>query len=405
MLEDYQQRQRMGGKIMPSVQQRPQSLLDIARQGTSNFMRYKPNTGSPSMGDIAKFGINVAPFVGDAVAIEDAKREYEKGNIGTAAFNALTALPLIGDVAAAAKVSIPAMASLGGLAGMMWRGGKSLPTPTGSIGRQRGIIGGINAKTADLDALNVAQDLTNKGIPREQIWADTGWFKGADDKWRFEIDDSQAALKDWTPQHGQANMSWPERKGAATGLGLDDYIEHDKMSSAYFPLREDSPSVFFHEGDGGASYVGKQDSIYLDPRLTLDPEAQKSVSLHEIQHAIQGREGFARGGSPEMFKGLSVAEVDKFNQEWGDVSFLKKQGAEKFEWLYDRKPTAGEIYLAENTTEETIRKNMAELTEQARPNWAHKQYESLAGEAEARAVQTRMNLTPDERAARPFWED
>jgi len=32
-------------------------------------------------------------------------------------------------------------------------------------------------------------------------------------------------------------------------------------------------------------------------------------------------------------------------------------------------------------------------------------YRHLAGEAEARAVQQRMNLTPMQRQARPFWQD
>lgn len=132
------------------------NMLDVARGKTNalmgtqmipqqafspEVMKVIPPQNALTLGDMASFGINAAPFVGDAVAIEDAKKEYQKGNIGTAAFNALTALPLIGDVATAAKVTLPAMASLGGLAGMMSRGGKRLP-PTGAIGRQRGAIGG-----------------------------------------------------------------------------------------------------------------------------------------------------------------------------------------------------------------------------------------------------------------------
>jgi len=32
-------------------------------------------------------------------------------------------------------------------------------------------------------------------VHKEKIWIDTGWEKGADNKWRFEIDDSRAKVK------------------------------------------------------------------------------------------------------------------------------------------------------------------------------------------------------------------
>ena len=60
---------------------------------------------------------------------------------------------------------------------------------------QRGIFGGVNAKTADLPALGRAEAAELEGKTAEQIWQDTGWFRGADGKWRFEIDDSAAAFK------------------------------------------------------------------------------------------------------------------------------------------------------------------------------------------------------------------
>lgn len=161
MLEDLQRRRQMGGRIMPSVEARPQaaSLLDIARKGTNSFMNYQPLKQSVSVGDIAKFGTNAMPFVGDAIAIEDAKNEYQKGNMGMAAFNAATALPVIGDIGAAAKMSLPAIASLGGLYGMMSRGAKSLPSPTGAIGRQRGIIGGSDLPMDEASRMARAKEM------------------------------------------------------------------------------------------------------------------------------------------------------------------------------------------------------------------------------------------------------
>lgn len=51
---------------------------------------------------------------------------------------------------------------------------------------------GATAKTADLDALRRAQWGVGTGRPSREVWQMQGWALGADNKWRFEIDDSHA---------------------------------------------------------------------------------------------------------------------------------------------------------------------------------------------------------------------
>mgnify|MGYP000597516014 CR=1 FL=1 len=51
-------------------------------------------------------------------------------------------------------------------------------------------FGGENARRADLEALDRAQDMERRNVAMDTIFRETGWFQGTDGKWRFEIDDS-----------------------------------------------------------------------------------------------------------------------------------------------------------------------------------------------------------------------
>ena len=406
------------------------NMLDVARGRTNAFMdtemlpqqAFSPETmavippqNSLTLGDMANFGINAAPFVGDAVAIEDAKKEYQKGNIGTAAFNALTALPLIGDVAAAAKVSIPAMASLGGLYGMMRSGSKHLPDATGAIGRQRGIIGGVNAKTANLEALEQAKEMVGTGIPREQIWQDTGWFKGVDDKWRFEIDDSAAKLN-----FDKFTKFDPETAiGGYTDIDaqtMSDVFKHDDLYSNYPEAGDIRASLTVSDvaepQNLGGVYMPSRNSIEA---VGVNQPRVRSTSLHELQHNVQEGENFARGGNADQFYpelGETKRNADINIKVFNDAMHEKVKAMDSLEQYRYTKANKGGAIDAEISKLKDEYSILMDKKLSNVPNAqidvreeAWKKYKALAGEAEARAVQSRMNLTPDERAARPFWED
>ena len=67
---------------------------------------------------------------------------------------------------------------------------------TGSNAR-RYSFGGENARRADLDALEQAKKMELQGVAADTIFLETGWFTGADGKWRFEIDDSGMEYSRW----------------------------------------------------------------------------------------------------------------------------------------------------------------------------------------------------------------
>ena len=58
----------------------------------------------------------------------------------------------------------------------------------------RASVAGMNARTADRAALRRAEALEKSGTDNETIRQETGWYRGMDGQWRFEIDDSGAAF-------------------------------------------------------------------------------------------------------------------------------------------------------------------------------------------------------------------
>lgn len=157
-----------------------------------------------------------------------------------------------------------------------------------------GIFGGRLAKTADLGALAAAQDAHKAGIDPMRIWDATGWFRGADGQWRFEIPDANLQMR--TPA---SDFSAPPTKELLDNppLTLAERMTHPELSAAY-------PWV------GDIGYLGFLDRYA--PRIwgaTADTPSGLTIALnrsspdllgtmtHELQHAVQGYEGFSPGGS------------------------------------------------------------------------------------------------------------
>ena len=196
------------------------------------------------------------------------------------------------------------------------------------------LYAGENARTADLDALTRAAQMEADGTDARTIRRETGWFRGMDGKWRFEIDDSGMEyrrdgdarlmeesgyrrlqeLTDKWAQNAQDqgepltaeelaesekleseyyDRAWSEK------YELADFLRHSDLFEAYPALRH--TSVVFKEtmpGIGGY-YDRTMDAIVLSKDLIGSPER---TLVHEIQHVIQGTEEFAGGSSPNYWK-------------------------------------------------------------------------------------------------------
>ena len=186
---------------------------------------------------------------------------------------------------------------------------------------------GQTAKMANKAALEIARKMKDTGATKDEIFDKTGWFQGADDAWRFEVDDSQMSVN--APQ------------GVAGSGRLGDRVDHAELMDNYPDMRDMQATIApQNTGRGRGSYSPGSDSI----SVAGDDQYIPSGVMHEAQHAIQAREGFARGGSHSEF-GPAIEDGPS----------------------------------------------------------PYQQYRNLAGEVEARNVQGRLNMSPDERKLLPPW--
>lgn len=144
---------------------------------------------------------------------------------------------------------------------------------------------GKNANGANLDSLREAQEMQAAGADMESIRKATGWHQFADGKWRFEIDDSRMQLR-------------TDAADIPNYTTLGELVDAPELFEAYQDMAD--LSVTFHTLEDGQNggYSRKFDSIELSRDLKNRPEALLNSLIHEAQHAIQNREGFASGANP-----------------------------------------------------------------------------------------------------------
>lgn len=138
---------------------------------------------------------------------------------------------------------------------------------------------GVGAMTAPVVKLAKAKEMLASDRSMASILRETGWFKDVDGKWKFEISDDQAEWKDYGNKKGT--------------LYLDDVLKHDKLYEAYPGIKD--TRVKFTDDEGGL-YNIRTNTIEVGRR---DKDEMMSTLLHEVQHAIQEREDFGRGGNAE----------------------------------------------------------------------------------------------------------
>lgn len=237
---------------------------------------------------------------------------------------------------------------------------------------------GAQARTADLKQLEKAQAMEGAGLDPREIWQQTGWLKGEEGGWRFEINDEAARLRlEETPK-----VAWE--------FDLEEVFDHPELFAAYPELRgaqvvfkDLGPVARDSEGEIVQGSQGTYDkffrSIVINNRLTRE-EAREAI-LHETQHTMQDIEGFAQGGMPEA--GREFFQTEEIEQAFARLGDLKLR--------YDAAP--------DDTTRAAIRKDMDALKQQITEQAQIEAYLRLPGEVEARLVERRKDLTAGQRRA------
>lgn len=193
------------------------------------------------------------------------------------------------------------------------------------------------------------------------------------------------------------------------------YTEEELKEDSYFgELEKGNPKVAELVRLGN-SISSKKDVQFEGTQVALNHEGKLTLA-HEIQHAIQDIEGFAEGGNPEQFQDPSELESqyatfdelvkDKFgNNDAGTVigiingstpeyqQFRSEFGKSWDEYFKNLKGMLGMM----NGDEKLFKENYDYYVNEGRKKSAFEQYQSLAGEVEARNVMKRMWMTPEER--------
>ena len=242
-----------------------------------------------------------------------------------------------------------------------------------SLAGERGAAAADKAEelTFRMDNLSVARKMEEKKKDAKAIKMATGWERGADGKWRYEMPD--AKIKDTMDVGGGHIVKRYEDDMLWNGGKLFDVIDAPELFKAYPQLkgvRIDTDAIM-NDMPSHGEYDSKTNTITIHAD---ELKYMNDILNHEIQHAIQGIEGFATGGSPTTIRG----EVKKrFNEVTKQIKQLRAEGKE-------------------DEAKALIEKNRG-LYNAYMKNDDFNSYKSLAGEVEARNVQERMNMTPEER--------
>ena len=204
-----------------------------------------------------------------------------------------------------------------------------------------------------------------------EVRVTSGGLKGSTSAEYDEIDDaiglSTSLRKAAPPITPEIQAKLDRYKELDSWLTLDGYNEHQRLKKE------------------------------LDLWLSRKPQGYDDYTdslLHEIQHAIQSREDWARGASPSLVKEgklrkFYVKELHKLIQK--DPAFP----------LSNRKHFK---FLPVQEVVENFRKNYPTRYTEYANKAANRIYFRLAGEAEARNVEFRRNMTNEERRRIPPWE-
>ena len=307
-----------------------------------------------------------------------------------------------------------------------------------------------------MDNLRVAREMEKSEKDAKSIKIATGWERGADGKWRYEIPDVKyhpegdaeyekiRNRQRWSKELDELSdkvfegkkLSDKEEKQFDELVQLEsefkadylsqekpyltNWVENDELFASYPELKQTQIIFTDQLPERTAGYYSEKDNtIVVNTKSSL---AYESIIAHEVQHAIQRIEGFARGGSiEEIEKDFQRAKEEVRARSWafqlketakelgGDYNQLEVEKALIKEYedmnMSDMMPDEetrikGFNYFArgyaDRSLDDAIKRYKLDTSTGSNFN-SYKEYQKLAGEVESRNVQERMYMTSEER--------
>lgn len=227
---------------------------------------------------------------------------------------------------------------------------------------------------------NMAEHLEARGASKSTIKEMTGMERGAEGKWRFEIDDSAAKID--PTLFVQAGKSLTGEIETTVG----QVLKHDELYKKY-PEAADIPLIIDALHPSYGTYKHRQGIIVMDYKQKLIGEGRLGTLLHEIQHWIQHKEGFsfaATGTLPEKLRDQLAGKFIRENlqEEVRAVESLQK-AAKKY--IEKKRPEIARAFMEK--AEEAAKK----LIKTAR----YRTYFQNATETEAKNVENRLKFSKE----------
>lgn len=283
---------------------------------------------------------------------------------------------------------------------------------------------------------------TNDEENARKIKFATGWERGADGKWRYETTDFEYHPKgdarrndkykesEWYKElhvleeklfNGETltdgeTKRFDELSARVNDIRdndrnteriyLDDYVEDNELFKAYPELKQTKIDFVDLPNEGySAKYNEKENRITVNQAKSID---DKSAIAHEVQHAIQHIEGFAKGSNVDNYNSVPTSEnvindiIDATDGHILDGGGFDNTTEGIFNAL-NRKTTYGTILRDYSSELDDIANKYGYETIFDLVNDIDKfksrveMYLSEAGEVEARNVEARINMTPEQR--------
>ena len=315
--------------------------------------------------------------------------------------------------------------------------------------------------TTRLDNLGVAREMERQQKDAKAIKLATGWERGGDGKWRYEVQDFDVDVRGTARRnHLNERLPWGKEYDALLDKVyegeplteaenarldelmslseelqntyeeletryLDDYVKDRSLFDAYPELKQVRVEMFNDPtSDVGATWYNESKLIRIN-EAKLENNSLQSLLAHEVQHAIQHIEGFAMGGNSttyrehlagfrEKYEAWSVIDefedkskelgddarpIDVYNAlvreyqslglEFGDGFAPSREAFDKGFNLWTRG--------YDNEGYEDAYNEYQRLMGKFGSGEYNNRYDQLAGEVEARNVQKRLHMTPEER--------
>ena len=238
-----------------------------------------------------------------------------------------------------------------------------------------------------------------------------GWFIGADGKPRYEINDANSSIVQDFDKGVARSLAAKIEEGSAGGgrqhvtAPLNYLLNHDSLFNAYPQLGDTNLHIWKPNsdflGDTPAAYTPPRDGqpmgeLHINLQGIIDEDRNETLRslLHEAQHAVQTKEGFARGASSQhalddiknyVANPSKHGAIDIMPQSYEDITQPKK---------------IDQLYKIIERGEGIDGMGASDLAKEGHRDLLDLiSYLMSAGEAEARAVEKRLRMPAALRAS------